>query len=71
MNQEQQSKYVEMMQLLTMNDYIARKVVFELAENFKKLFPDTPTPEYDKYKDVEEKAKEFRKIIEDIQDDIQ
>lgn len=67
MNQEQQSKYAEMMQLLTMNDYIARKIVFELAENFKKLYPDIPTPEYDKYKGVEEKAKEFRKIIEDIQ----
>lgn len=64
--EEKQSKYCEMMQLLTQNDYMARKVVFELAEKFKEAHPDIELPEYEKYKETEEKAKEFRKTIEDL-----
>lgn len=65
---EKQAKMCEMYQLLAQNDYIARKVAFEVAEVIKKLFPDVNMPEYTKYKDKEEQAREFRKTIDELRD---
>lgn len=67
MTEEQKmSKKIEMLQLLSQNDYAARKIVFELAEKFKELYPEIDLPEYEKYKNMEEKAKEFRKVLDDL-----
>lgn len=63
---EKQAKMCEMYQLLAQNDYIARKVAFEVAEKLKELYPDLDMPLYEKYKETEEKAKEFRAIIDSL-----
>lgn len=63
-----QSKILEMQMLLSQNDYMARKVAFEVAETIKKLFPDVSMPEYEKYKEREAQAKEFRKVVDELQD---
>lgn len=63
---EKQAKKCEYLQLLAQNDYMARKVAFEVAEKLKELHPDLDMPEYEKYKNAEEKAKEFRKELDEL-----
>lgn len=63
---EKQAKKCEMLQLLAQNDYMARKVVFEVARVIKELHPDIDMPEYEKYKDKEAQAQEFREIIDSL-----
>jgi len=50
--------------LLEQNDYIGRKVAFEVAAKLKELHPDLSTPVYEKYLATEEQANGFRANIE-------
>lgn len=62
--QQKQSKICELQNLLMQRDYTARKVVFEVAETLKKLYFGLELPLYEKYKDDEQKANGWRKIID-------
>jgi len=64
--EEKQAKKCEYLQLLAQKDYIARKVVFETAEILKKLYPEVKMPEFEKYAEIENEAKEFRKFLADL-----
>ena len=58
-----QGKIIEFTNLLTQNDYVGRKIAFEVAEKLIELFPDISMPEYEKYKNMEAQAKIFRQEI--------
>lgn len=53
--------------LLTQNDYTARKIAFETARIIKKLHPDEPMPSLDKYLEMENRADEFRARINELE----
>lgn len=52
--------------LLEQNDYIGRKVAFEVAALFKAQFPNAYMPVYEKYLATEEQANSFRSNIETL-----
>jgi len=52
--------------LLEQNDYIGRKVAFEVAALFKAQFPNVSTPVYEKYLASEEQANNFRANMETL-----
>ena len=52
--------------LLEQNDYIGRKVAFEVAALFKAQFPNISMPIYEKYLATETKAEEFRQTIDEL-----
>lgn len=60
---QQQAIINEYKDLLSQKDYMARKVIFELAEKFHEAFPTVALPEYTKYCEIEAQAKEYRTII--------
>ena len=67
MNEEQKQAEINAYRnLLEQNDYIGRKVAFEVAALFKAQFPNIPMPIYDKYFSMETKAEEFRQAIDEI-----
>lgn len=65
---EKMAKYNEYNDLLKQMDYTARKVAFEVAKALKTKFPDIKLPNYEKYKEGEAKAEEFRQILNDLEE---
>ncbi|MBO4737949.1 MAG: hypothetical protein J5606_00130 [Bacteroidales bacterium] len=66
-DEEKQAKISEMENLLVQMDYTGRKVAFEVAAKLKELNPNLSMPVYEKYKASEQKANEYRQIINDMQ----
>jgi len=64
---QKQSQIIAYTNLLTQNDYTARKVAFEVAEKLIELFPNISLPVYEKYKETEAQAKVFRQKIDELQ----
>lgn len=64
--EEKEAKIAESQILLRQMDYSARKVAFEVAAILKQLHPEIPMPIYEKYKESEAKAQEWRKIIDEL-----
>jgi hypothetical protein len=54
--------------LLEQNDYIGRKVAFEVAALFKAQFPNISMPIYEKYLETESQANTFRSALEELED---
>lgn len=54
--------------ILQQHDYIARKVAYEVAEKLKELHPDLSMPVYEKYRDMEEEAKQLRARISELRE---
>lgn len=54
--------------ILQQHDYTARKVAYEVAEKLKELHPDLSMPVYEKYKDMEEEAKQLRARISELRE---
>lgn len=54
--------------ILRQNDWIARKVLFELCAKFKEAYPDIELPIYEKYKGVEDQANILRQEINDCEE---
>lgn len=65
--QERQAQIRLNKSLLEQNDYIARKVVFEIAAVLKKQFSNASMPMYEKYLKIENQANELRAEIETLQ----
>jgi hypothetical protein len=53
--------------LLEQNDYIARKVAFEVAAKLKELYPDLSMPVFEHYLELEAKAESFRNRINELE----
>ena len=66
-DEEKQAKISEMENLLVQMDYTGRKVAFEVAAKLKELNPNLSMKKYKKYKASEQKANEYRQIINDMQ----
>lgn len=64
---EKQGKLNEYKNLLEQNDYIGRKVAFEVAKLFKVQFPNIEMPILEKYLEAENKADEFRQAIDELE----
>lgn len=62
-----QEEIAALRNLLMQNDYAARKIAFEAARTIKKLHPDEPMPELDKYIEMENKADQFRARINELE----
>lgn len=56
--------------LLEQNDYIGRKVAFEVAALFKAQFPNVSMPIYEKYLETESQAESFRASIETLKNTV-
>lgn len=65
--EEKDAKRNALQNLLQQNDYMARKVVFELAEIIRAQFPDVAMPEFEKYLPAEQKAREFRTEMSELE----
>lgn len=65
--EEIESEILGLKGLIAQNDYIARKVAFEVAKIVKELHPEIDMPELDKYISLETKAQEMRDRIGELE----
>lgn len=56
--------------LLEQNDYIGRKVAFEVAAKLKELHPELSMPVYEHYLELETKAESFRERINELESEL-